>query len=113
LTYHPDIEIELKKRKVNYLMHQEFSRKLDLLEKYADTNGVAVTFGRGNPHSVGCHMVVVTLFDDNQVEFYDNSKPLDKEGKPKIWKCNRSWFNQSWLGDSIVILGDNENADTK
>jgi hypothetical protein len=62
-TYHTNIEIELKKRNVKYLIEQQQSRKTHLLEKYAATHGVAACLSQGNPHSEGgCHMIVITEF---------------------------------------------------
>jgi hypothetical protein len=106
--YDDEIELELQSRGVRYELRPQWSFKRDLLERYAYGYGVAVSLMAGNPWSIGCHTIVVTRFDEDWVEFYDSSKPVDQEKKPKIWRCGRGWFDQWWLGSSVVVFPDND-----
>jgi hypothetical protein len=104
--YDETIEAELQARGVRYEMRKQWSFETDLLEQYAEKHGVAVSLIHGNPWSIGCHTIVVTKFTDESVEFYDSSRPVDTDQKPKIWRCGREWFNQWWLGCSVVVFPD-------
>jgi hypothetical protein len=108
--YDETIEAELKTRGVKYELRPQWSFDRDLLECYAATHGVAVSLMSGNPWSIGCHTIVVTRYDEDWVEFYDSSKPIDANQRPKIWRCGRDWFDQWWLGSSVVVFpgGDSE-----
>jgi hypothetical protein len=102
--YDEVIEAELQSCGVRYELRQQWSYETDLLEQYAETYGVAVSLMNGNPWSIGCHTIVVTKFTDEIVEFYDSSRPMDEKKQPKIWRCGREWFNQWWIGSSVVVL---------
>ncbi len=106
------IKKELDEHKVKYEMRNQWSFDRTLLEKYVDSHGVAVALKQGNPHSIGCHMIVITKYDANanggKVEFYDSSKPINSKREPKIWVCGRDFFDYWWLGSSVVILEDLE-----
>jgi hypothetical protein len=109
--YDETIEAELQARGVRYEMRKQWSFETDLLEQFAEKHGVAVSLIHGNPWSIGCHTIVVTRFTDDVVEFYDSSRPVDTDQKPKIWRCGREWFNQWWLGCSVVVFpGDTSMA---
>jgi hypothetical protein len=71
-----------------------------VLEKYADSHGVVVSLKHGNPHSLGCHAIVLTSYNKSTVCFYDSNKPNH------TYQCGRTWFDQWWLGDSLVLLND-------
>jgi hypothetical protein len=102
--YDEKIEEELKSRGVRYELRAQWSFDRELLEKYAERYGVAVSLMSGNPWSIGCHTIVVTHYDEVWVEFYDSSKPVDAQKQPKIWRCGRAWFDQWWLGSSVVVF---------
>jgi hypothetical protein len=102
--YDDKIEEELKARGVRYELRPQWSYDRDLLERYAAKHGVAVSLMAGNPWSIGCHTIVVTRYDKVWVEFYDSSKPVDANKQPKIWRCGRTWFDQWWLGSSVVVF---------
>jgi hypothetical protein len=102
--YDEKIEEELKSRGVRYALRGQWSFERDLLEQYAATYGVAVSLMAGNPWSIGCHTIVITHYDEQTVEFYDSSKPVDSDQRPKIWRCGRGWFDQWWLGSSVVVF---------
>ena len=102
--YDEEIETELKARGVRYELRRQWSYETDLLEQYAESYGVAVSLMNGNPWSIGAHTIVVTRFTAEVVEFYDSSRPLDQNKQPKIWQCGREWFDQWWLGCSVVVL---------
>jgi hypothetical protein len=104
--YDDTIEAELQSRGVRYEMRKQWSFETDLLEQFAGKHGVAVSLVDGNPWSIGCHTIVVTKFTEEIVEFYDSSRPVDTNKKPKIWRCAREWFNTWWLGSSLVVLPD-------
>ena len=106
--YDDEIEWELTCRGVRFEMRPQWSYERDLLEQYAQCYGVAVSLMAGNPWSVGCHTIVVTRYDEEWVEFYDSSKPLDKDKRPKIWRCGRGWFDQWWLGSSVVVFPEKQ-----
>jgi hypothetical protein len=109
--YDDEIEAELQSRGVRYELRRQWSYETDLLERYAEAYGVAVSLVRGNPWSLGAHTIVVTRFTDEIVEFYDSSRPVDQNQRPKIWQCGRQWFDQWWLGSSVVVLP--ESADSE
>jgi hypothetical protein len=46
----------------------------------------------------------VTRFDEEVVEFYDSSKPVGPDKRPKIWRCGRAWFDRWWIGSSVVVF---------
>lgn len=85
---------------VNFSYSPQGKHDHTILEKYADSDGVVVSLKRGNPHSKGCHSIVLTSYNDSTVCFYDSNKP------DRNYKCGRAWFDQWWLGDSLVILTD-------
>lgn len=110
--YNFAVRRQLDELGVRYLLDDDYAFNRDTLWCYANTHGCVVTLKAGNPHSLGCHSIVVVHYDADIVRFYDSSKPFDdasqrfKSGKPKIWQCNRAWFDQWWAGNAIVILGD-------
>jgi hypothetical protein len=103
LAYDGVIKAELDRRGVHYDFRNQYSYDRSLLYQYSVPFGVAVALKAGNPHSIGCHMIVVTHYDSKRVEFYDSSKPV-RDGQPKTWRCGRPWFDQWWLGCSIVVF---------
>jgi hypothetical protein len=109
--YDEAIEAELESRGVRYELRRQWTYETDLLERYAERYGVAVSLMHGNPCSNGAHTIVVTRFTDEIVEFYDSSRPLDQHKRPKIWQCGREWFGQWWLGSSVVVLPDSAESD--
>ena len=102
--YDEQIEAELQARGVRYELRPQWSFERDLLEQYAACYGVAVSLMSGNPWSIGCHTIVVTRYDEDWVEFYDSSKPVDKDKRPKIGAVGRAWFDEWWLGSSVVVF---------
>jgi hypothetical protein len=114
VCYDHVMEEYLTRYKVPHKITKQWSMDRTLLEEYANTHGVAVALQAGNPHSIGCHMIVLTHYDsepDGKVKFYDSSKPLDKSGKPKTWECGRGWFDRYWLGNACVIFRDKETTE--
>lgn len=99
------IEAELKDRGVRYELRKFGSRDTSLLEQHAESHGVMVSLLAGNSYSRMCHAIVVTKYDAEHVEFYDSDNPV-RDGKPKTWKCGRSWFDRWWTGASVVVFGE-------
>jgi len=103
LAYDHVIRAELDSRGVHYEFRPQGSYDRTLLEKYSRHFGVAAALKPNNPWCGGPHEIVVTDFGPEWVEFYDSSRPL-QDGKPKIWRCGRSWFEAYWWGQSIVVF---------
>lgn len=109
---------ELTSRGVKFEMREHGSFDRSLLEQFTASHGVVIGWKVGTP-TMGCHSVVVTQYDDDAgtadspgwVHYYDPSKPLDKDKQPKIWRVQRSFFDQYWMGGSIVVFGDSPGGD--
>jgi hypothetical protein len=100
------IRAELDRRGVDYRFTPQSSFDRQYLEHYTEHYGVAVALKEGNPHSIGCHMIVVTQYGPEWVIFYDSTKHSLND-RPKLWRCGRPWFDAWWLGNSVVVLPDN------
>lgn len=104
LTYDSTIADELSRRGVRYELRPQWSFDRSLLRRYANSHGVVVALKPGNNWSGGCHAVAVTRYDDEWVEFYDCNRTT-QNGRAKIWRCPRRWFDeQGWMGSSVVVL---------
>jgi hypothetical protein len=79
-------------------VYQSFGNKDVAILKYADTHGVVVAIGPGNPHSQGCHAIVLISCDDKRIRFYDSNFPKD------IWVADRAFFNRWWTGGGAALL---------
>jgi hypothetical protein len=87
----------LKSLKVKHLYQDHGETSQELLEKYADSQGVVVSLKEGNPHSKGCHSVLVTQWGDT-VWFFDPNHP------ERLWHCERRWMNLWWTGQACVVF---------
>lgn len=108
--YDAAVRQELTSRGVEFQMRDHGSYDRSLLENFTATHGVVIGWKTGTP-TMGCHSVVVTQYDQDAasgwVYFYDPSKPL-QNGEPKIWRVERSFFDQWWMGGSIVVFPGSE-----
>jgi hypothetical protein len=109
--YDRTIAAELEARRVHYAICPQGSYDRNLLKRFANTYGVVVSLAAGNPWSIGCHTIVVTQYNDERVEFYDSSRPVDQYRRPRVWYCSRGWFDQWWIGSSVVVFPDDNEPD--
>jgi hypothetical protein len=104
-----EVRKELTARGVEFQMRDHGSYDRALLENFTASHGVVIGWKTGTP-TMGCHSVVVTEYDqqpDGSVRYYDPSKPL-QNGQPKIWTVPRSFFDQWWMGGSIVVFSNSQ-----
>jgi hypothetical protein len=79
--------------------HGDYSPKLLPL---ANSHGVIVSMRAGTPWLWGKsltwnHSIILTRYDENEVEFFcpDNTQ--------RQWRKTRQWFDGNWMGNSMVF----------
>lgn len=97
----PVVEAELQRLGVNYLFSKNETFDPWLLELFAESHGVMVSFKPGTWSQL-CHAVIVTEYGEKQVKFWCPDATM-KNGKPHIWTAQRSWFDSAWMGNSVVV----------
>jgi hypothetical protein len=95
-----NVEWKLKSLGVKFYNQRHGNYSTTLLERYADSHGVVVTFKPGD-FVDGDHSVVVVEYGE-VVYWYDSSRPTS-DGPRKLWKASREAFRRNWAGNSIVV----------
>lgn len=88
----------------NYILSPMYTRDAELLKKYVPTHGACISFKRGTPWfaTQQAHTVFITEFTALEVKIWDPNNPK------QIFTKSRAFFDYYWLGDAVVMLGDDE-----
>lgn len=89
---------KLKSLGVSYAYQKRGSKQTDLLDAHAAQWGVVVAIGQGNPHSIGCHAIVITSWGKDKATFWDPNKPNH------IYVCGRPWLEHWMTGEQVVVM---------
>jgi hypothetical protein len=108
-AYDTAIKAELDARKVSYKLAKHGSYDRSLLP-LANDYGVVVAFKAGTGWSRMMHDVVLTKYDDKEVEFWCSDK-RQSGGVKGQWKAPRAWFDRAWSGGAIVIYPSEASAE--
>lgn len=84
---------------INYILRNDGTFDKEQLSKYAESHGVVTTIVAGNEFSRNtAHSILITKYGDT-VEFYDCTAP-------RMWKCDKRWFDTWWSGNAVIVLGE-------
>jgi hypothetical protein len=90
------IEAKLKELGVKYQFQNTGNKDFKILELNGTRLGCMVGVQKG-ARGPAAHCIVVTKFNDKEVEFYDCNQPKT------LWTGSREWFDYHWTGLAVVV----------